>query len=177
MTAVIKPPGSLFLPLTLQAHNPSIMAFNEFLSCLHIATAGIWTAGHIMLLAVAIAEPIPAGYRPEMHRFLGLHQKKGLCALSLLVLTGMALVAARDANPENRLLLNSPGQRYVSLRVLLLGVTVLYVTSAHFNILPRLRTRYYSLQPMLYHITFITLFGVALLALELHNLFFPCHAR
>lgn len=153
------------------------MAFNEFLSCLHIAAAAIWAAGHIMLLAVAVARPIAAGYRPEMHRFLELHRKKGLCALSLLVLTGMALVVARDADPENWLLLNSPGECCVSLRVLLLGVTVLYVASAHFNILPRLRTRYCSLQPMLYHITFIILFGVALLALELHNLFFPCHAR
>lgn len=151
------------------------MAFDDLLSCLHIAVAGIWATGHLMLLAVAIPKPPRAGYRPDLHGFLELQRKKGLYALSLLVLTGTALVVARDADPGNWLLLNSPGERCVSLRVLLLGGTIIYVASAHFNVLPKLRMRHCNQQPMIYHIIFITLFGIALLVLELHNLLFPCH--
>jgi hypothetical protein len=151
------------------------MVFNEFLSCLHIAAAGIWATRHLMLLAVVILKPSEADYRADIYSFLKLHRKKGFYALSLLVLTGMALVVARDTNPENWLLINSPEERCVSLRVLLLGGTIIYVASAHFSVLPKLRTLYGGLQPMIYHIIFITLFGIALLALELHNLFFPCH--
>jgi hypothetical protein len=88
-----------------------------------------------------------------------------MTALILLVITGVLMAYKYGVSIEHWFDFTSSIEKVVSIKLLLLLITVLFALSAQFRVLPKLKTNPNKLPEMTFHIVVVTVIGVLMLIL------------
>ncbi len=141
------------------------MAYHHILLLLHLLAATIWVGGHILLLACYVPAALREKNKHIILDFEKKYEKLGMGALLVLVGSGIAMAIVYGITPTDWFSFAAPVERVVSLKLLLLLLTLLLALSAQFNIIPRLKAGNNNLLPLLYHIMFVTALGILMLVI------------
>ena len=130
---------------------------------IHVLSATIWTGGHLVLslgfLPRALREK-----RPEIiEQFESRFEPIGIPSLVIQILTGLWLGIFYDSQPLGWFTFRGSIATHLSLKVILVVLTLLLAIHARFRILPKLRPE--NLKTLAFHIIAVTLIGVMLLIL------------
>lgn len=133
---------------------------NKYLIILHVLAATVWVGGHLVL-AIGI---LPSVLKDkDVDLLLGFetkYERVGIPALIILVVTGIYMAItylpiAQWFNFSNDL------SRHISIKIILLGMTIAFAINARFRVIPNLTTD--SLKLMAFHIISVTILAVLFL--------------
>ena len=133
---------------------------NKYLIILHVLAATVWVGGHLVL-AIGI---LPSVLKDkDVDLLLGFetkYERVGIPALIILVVTGIYMAItylpiAQWFNFSNDL------SRHISIKIILLGMTIAFAINARFRVIPNLTTN--SLKLMAFHIISVTILAVLFL--------------
>jgi putative copper export protein len=133
---------------------------NKYLIILHVLAATVWVGGHLVL-AIGI---LPSVLKDkDVNLLLGFetkYERVGIPALVILVVTGIYMAIsylpiAQWFNFTNDL------SRHISIKIILLGMTIAFAINARFRVIPNLTTK--SLKLMAFHIISVTILAVLFL--------------
>jgi len=127
----------------------------------HLLAATIWIGGHLTLsigfLPKALKQKDPA----VIINFEKSYEKIGLPALLILVITGILMAYLYGVTLSHWFSFDSPIEKIVSVKLLLLLSTLALAIHARLFIIPKLSAR--SLPLMAAHIILITLIGITMM--------------
>ena len=130
---------------------------------IHVLIATIWVGGHLILsigfLPRALKQKDPA----IIQQFESKYEPIGLPALVIQVLTGLWLGIFYDSQPLGWFTFRGSIATHLSLKVILVILTLLLAIHARFRIIPKLKSE--NLKALAFHIIAVTLIGVMLLIL------------
>lgn len=124
----------------------------------HLIAATVWTGGHIVLFGAVL---IPALKNRDHRRITDFEQyfeRIGIPALVLLVLTGLWLAFQQLPDISLWFTLHSVASKTITVKLVLLGATVVLALHARLKIIPRLSAE--SLNNLAIHITLVTAISV-----------------
>lgn len=133
---------------------------NKYLIILHVLAATVWVGGHLVL-AIGILPTVLKD--KDVDLLLGFetkYERVGIPALIILVVTGIYMAItylpiAQWFNFSNDL------SRHISIKIILLGMTIAFAINARFRVIPNLTTD--SLKLMAFHIISVTILAVLFL--------------
>ena len=133
---------------------------NKFLIILHVLAATVWVGGHLVL-AIGI---LPAVLKnKDVDLLLGFetkYERVGMPALLVLVATGIYM--AISYLPIGQWFdFRNDLSRHISIKIILLGMTIAFALNARFRVIPNLTTD--SLKLMAFHIISVTIFAILFL--------------
>ena len=137
-----------------------LIIMNKYIILLHVLAATVWVGGHLVL-AISILPSVLKN--KDVDLLLGFetkYERVGMPALIILVVTGIYMAItylpmAQWFNFSNDL------SRHISIKIILLGMTVAFAVNARFRVIPNLTTN--SLKLMAFHIISVTIFAVLFL--------------
>lgn len=133
---------------------------HHLLLIIHLLSAAIWVGGHL-LLAVGY---LPQALKEKNQNIILNYEKKyepiGMTSLVLLIVTGIMMAYKYGIGIEYWFHFETPIEKVVSTKLVLLLLTVLFALSAQFRVLPKLRKSAEKLPEMTFHILSVTLIGV-----------------
>jgi len=136
---------------------------HHLLLIIHLLSAAIWVGGHVLL----VFGYLPTALRSKNQHIILDYERKyepiGMTALILLVITGVLMAYKYGVSLEYWFDFTSPIEKVVSIKLLLLLITVLFALSAQFRVLPKLKTDPNKLPEMTFHIVAVTVIGVLML--------------
>ncbi|WP_372474119.1 copper resistance protein CopD [Capnocytophaga sp. ARDL2] len=136
---------------------------HHLLLVLHLLGAAIWVGGHIVL-AVGILPNVLKKKDPQiLLDFERKYEKIGMPALLILVTTGIAMAYRYNMGFSTWFSFSNAIETVISLKLILLIITVLFALSANFFVLPNLSSK--KLPMMAFHIVSVTLIGIVMLVL------------
>lgn len=132
---------------------------------LHLLAVTLWMAGHILLLAHYIPKALKKGDRDVLKVAYDTYKGWVITLLIVLTVTGMILIACSDVAVEDWMRFDTAGQRKVSIKLVLLGLTVIFAWSTRYSIMPKLESGE-DMLPLIYHIACIVAFSASLVLFQ-----------
>ncbi|MEJ5056250.1 CopD family protein [Sphingobacterium sp. MYb382] len=136
---------------------------HQIILIIHLLSATIWVGGHL-LLAIRY---LPTALKHKDTQVISNFEKKfeplGLPALLLLVITGLLMAYTYGVDMQLWFSFSNPIEKIVSIKLVLLFVTLALALHARLFIIPKLSPQ--NIVPMAFHILLITAIGVAMLVL------------
>ncbi len=142
------------------------ITFQNLLLALHLLAVLLWMAGHILLLAYYIPKALKKADRHVLKTAYDSYKGWAIALLVVLTATGMALIACSDVAAADWLRFDTAAQRKVSLKLVLLGLTVVFVWSTRYSIMPKLESGEVNMLPLIYHIACIVAFSASLVLFQ-----------
>lgn len=138
---------------------------HHLLLVIHLVAAAVWVGGHLLL----VLGHLPQAWREKNQHIILNYERKyeavGMSALVLLVLTGIMMAYQYGVSLDQWFHFESPIEKVVSSKLLLLLLTVLFALSAQFRVLPKLKKDAAKLPEMIFHVLSVTLIAVLMLIL------------
>ncbi|MBL0333086.1 MAG: copper resistance protein CopD [Chlorobi bacterium] len=128
---------------------------------LHIIGASIWAGGHIILLFVFLPKALKEKNFKIIETFEIRFEKIGIPSLISQIVTGVILAYHYNVNFLTWFSFSTPIEKVVSIKLLLLILTLILAIHAKFFIIPKLNNS--NLFNLGIHITLITLTAVSML--------------
>ena len=139
------------------------MTVYKIIVLIHVLFATIWVGGHLILslgfLPRALRQKDPA----IIQQFESKYEPIGLPALVIQVLTGLWLGIFYDSQPLGWFTFRGSLAIHLSLKVILVILTLLLAIHARFRIIPKLKPE--NLGALAFHVIAVTVIGVLLLIL------------
>lgn len=136
---------------------------HHLLLILHLIGAAIWVGGHLILTLGILPEVLRKKDPQILLNFEQKYEKIGMPALVIMVITGVWMAYQFGFGFSTWFQFKNPVETVISLKLLLLFVTILFALSAQFLVLPRLSGK--TLPLMAFHIISVTTIGVLMLVL------------
>lgn len=136
---------------------------HHLLLVFHLLGAAIWVGGHLVLSLGILPEVLRRKDPELLQKFEKRYEKIGIPALLIMVLSGIYMAYQFGVPFSHWFRFADPVETVVSLKLLLLLLTVLFALSANIFVLPKLSSR--NLRFLAFHIVSVTVIGVAMLVL------------
>ncbi|MGP5176410.1 CopD family protein [Psychrobacter immobilis] len=131
----------------------------NYILILHLLGATVWTGGHLILTLVVLPKALSSRNIDGLMQFEQLFERVGMPALVLQIITGLWMVYQLLPNIAAWFKLDNDFSILISLKLLLLLMTVLVALHARFYRIPRLSI--HTLKGFSINIILVTLFSVA----------------
>lgn len=131
----------------------------NYILILHLLGATIWTGGHLILTLVVLPKALLSRNIDGLMQFEQLFERVGMPALVLQIITGLWMAYQLLPNIAAWFKLDNDFSILISLKLLLLLMTVLVALHARFYRIPRLSI--HTLKGFSINIILVTLFSVA----------------
>lgn len=132
--------------------------FHHLLLIFHLIGATIWTGGHLVLTFGILPEVLQKKDSEMLLNFERKYEKIGMPALLIMVITGVMMAYDFGQGIGTWFSFSNPLEIVISLKLILLFVTVLFALSANFMVLPNLSPK--TLPLMAFHIISVTIFSI-----------------
>jgi len=129
----------------------------QFVLILHLLGAAVWTGGHLVLVVTILPRALRAKDPQVLVEFESAYEPLGLAALATQVITGLWLAYYYLPDPAQWFALDSTVSIYLSIKFVLLALTLGLALDARLRLVPRLDAT--NLWAFAYHII-----GVAITA-------------
>ena len=136
---------------------------HHLLLVIHLLGAAVWVGGHLILSTTILPEALKRRNPEILTNFEEKYEKIGMPALILMVITGIWMAYQFGIGVSAWFRFSNPIETVVSLKLILLFITVLFALSANFFVLPKLSVK--NLPLMAFHIISVTVIGVLMLIL------------
>lgn len=136
---------------------------HHLLLILHLLGASVWVGGHLILSITILPDVLKKKDPDILLDFERKYEKIGLPALLLMVISGVWMSYQFGIGFSNWFHFSSPVETVISLKLVLLLITVLFAISANFFVIPNLTAK--TLPLMAFHILSVTIIGVLMLLL------------
>ena len=136
---------------------------HHLLLIIHLLGASIWVGGHLILSISILPEVLKKKDVEILLDFERKYEKVGIPALLLMVITGVWMAYQFGIGFSNWFHFSNPIETVISLKLILLLITVLFAISANFFVIPKLTAK--TLPLMAFHILSVTTIGVLMLLL------------
>ena len=136
---------------------------HHLLLIIHLLGASIWVGGHLILAVTILPEVLKKKDIGMLLNFEKKYEKIGIPALLLMVISGVWMSYQFGIGFSNWFHFSNPIETVVSLKLILLLMTVLFAVSANFFVIPKLTAK--TLPLMAFHILSVTTIGVLMLLL------------
>jgi putative copper export protein len=130
----------------------------KLLVILHTLGATVWTGGHLVLAITVLPKALKSRNPDLIHQFEGHFESFGLVSLLLQAITGLWLAWLYFPGFENFLKFDSFLSTYISIKLVLLLLTLGLAIHARFFIIPKLTEE--TLNSLAYHIVGVTTLAV-----------------
>ncbi|MGP5010705.1 CopD family protein [Psychrobacter cibarius] len=131
----------------------------NYILILHLLGATVWTGGHLILTLVVLPKALSSRNIDGLMQFEQLFERVGMPALMLQIITGLWMAYQLLPNIAAWFKLDNDFSILISLKLLLLLMTVLVALHARFYRIPRLSI--HTLKGFSINIILVTLFSVA----------------
>ncbi|GAF59491.1 MULTISPECIES: CopD family protein [Psychrobacter] len=131
----------------------------NYILILHLLGATVWTGGHLILTLVVLPKALSSRNIDGLMQFEQLFERVGMPALVLQIITGLWMAYQLLPNIAAWFKLDNDFSILISLKLLLLLMTVLVALHARFYRIPRLSI--HTLKGFSINIILVTLFSVA----------------
>ena len=131
----------------------------NYILILHLLGATVWTGGHLILTLVVLPKTLLSRNIDGLMQFEQLFERVGMPALVLQISTGLWMAYQLLPNIAAWFKLDNDFSILISLKLLLLLMTVLVALHARFYRIPRLSV--HTLKGFSINIILVTLFSVA----------------
>ena len=131
----------------------------NYILILHLLSATVWTGGHLILTLVVLPKALSSRNIDGLMQFEQLFERVGMPALVLQIITGLWMAYQILPNIAAWFKLDNDFSILISLKLLLLLMTVLVALHARFYRIPRLSI--HTLKGFSINIILVTLFSVA----------------
>ena len=131
----------------------------NYILILHLLGATVWTGGHLILILVVLPKALSSRNIDGLMQFEQLFERVGMPALVLQIITGLWMAYQLLPNIAAWFKLDNDFSILISLKLLLLLMTVLVALHARFYRIPRLSI--HTLKGFSINIILVTLFSVA----------------
>ncbi len=131
----------------------------NYILILHLLGATVWTGGHLILTLVVLPKALSSRNIDGLMQFEQLFERVGMPALVLQIITGLWMAYQLLPNIAAWFKLDNDFSILISLKLLLLLMTVLVALHARFYRIPRLSV--HTLKGFSINIILVTLFSVA----------------
>ena len=131
----------------------------NYILILHLLGATVWTGGHLILTLVVLPKALSSRNIDGLMQFEQLFERVGMPALMLQIITGLWMAYQLLPNIAAWFKLDNDFSILISLKLLLLLMTVLIALHARFYRIPRLSV--HTLKGFSINIILVTLFSVA----------------
>lgn len=131
----------------------------NYILILHLLGATVWTGGHLILTLVVLPKALSSRNMDGLMQFEQLFERVGMPALVLQIITGLWMAYQLLPNIAAWFKLDNDFSILISLKLLLLLMTVLVALHARFYRIPRLSI--HTLKGFSINIILVTLFSVA----------------
>ncbi|MCG3810188.1 CopD family protein [Psychrobacter sp. Ps4] len=131
----------------------------NYILILHLLGATVWTGGHLILTLVVLPKALSSRNIDGLMQFEQLFERVGMPALMLQIITGFWMAYQLLPNIAAWFKLDNDFSILISLKLLLLLMTVLVALHARFYRIPRLSV--HTLKGFSINIILVTLFSVA----------------
>ena len=131
----------------------------NYILILHLLGATVWTGGHLILTLVVLPKALLSRNIDGLMQFEQLFERVGMPALVLQISTGLWMAYQLLPNIAAWFKLDNDFSILISLKLLLLLMTVLVALHARFYRIPRLSV--HTLKGFSINIILVTLFSVA----------------
>jgi len=139
---------------------------HHILLILHIIAATIWIGGHLYLCICILPKVLHKKNADELLKFEKAYAPLGLTALAVLITTGIWMALKFGITPRLWFSFISPLEKVVSIKLLLLLLTISFAISAQIRVIPKLKQGdMKKLIEMVFHIIGITFIGITMLVL------------
>lgn len=138
---------------------------HHLLLIIHLISMAVWVGGHLYLAVRILPEVLRSRDSEKLLRFEKSFEPLGMPALLLLVITGVWMSLQFGISWNEWFDFDSPMERVISIKLILLFSTVLFAISAQTRVLPKLRKGKDRLNEMAVHVSMVTLLGIAMLVL------------
>ncbi|WP_372814724.1 CopD family protein [Psychrobacter sp.] len=131
----------------------------NYILILHLLGATVWTGGHLILTLVVLPKALSSRNIDGLMQFEQLFERVGMPALMLQIITGLWMAYQLLPNIAAWFKLDNDFSILISLKLLLLLMTVLVALHARFYRIPRLSI--HTLKGFSINIILVTLLSVA----------------
>ncbi len=131
----------------------------NYILILHLLGATVWTGGHLILTLVVLPKALSSRNIDGLMQFEQLFERVGMPALVLQIITGLWMAYQLLPNIAAWFKLDNDFSILISLKLLLLLMTVLVALHARFYRIPRLSI--HTLKGFSINVILVTLFSVA----------------
>ena len=131
----------------------------NYILILHLLGATVWTGGHLILTLVVLPKALSSRNIDGLMQFEQLFERVGMPALVLQIITGLWMAYQLLPNIAAWFKLDNDFSILITLKLLLLLMTVLVALHARFYRIPRLSI--HTLKGFSINIILVTLFSVA----------------
>ena len=139
---------------------------HHLLLILHLICATIWIGGHLYLSICLLPKILRRKDVALLLSYEKSFEPLGMSALLLLVFTGIWMTLQYGVSISQWFSFSSPIERVVSVKLILLFITILFALSAQIRVLPKLRNNNIRKLPeMAFHIIAVTIIGIVMLIL------------
>lgn len=138
---------------------------HHLLLVIHLLAATVWVGGHLYLVICILPGVLKKKDPSRLLRFEKSFEPLGIPSLILLVITGIWMGYHFGVRLPTWFSFQTPIERVVSTKLVLLFTTVLFALSAQIRVIPSLRKSPKKLSEMAFHAISVTLLGMALLTL------------
>lgn len=129
---------------------------------LHVLGATVWTGGHVVLALGILPRSLRERSVAPVQAYEAVFERIGIPALALQVATGLWLAWRMLPSPAQWIGFDGPLSRTITLKLLLLALTLVLALDARLRIIPRLTER--ELPSLAAHIVLVTLFSLGFVA-------------
>ncbi|TBX67019.1 copper resistance protein CopD [Flavobacterium silvisoli] len=137
--------------------------YHHVLLVLHLLAASIWVGGHLFLSLRFLPEAIKSKEVTAIQNFKNKFEPIGMPALVVLLLTGILMAYDYDVTFTKWFSFSNAIERVVSLKLILLLITVGLAVNAQLFLFPKLTSK--DLPKAAFQIILVTVIGVAMLVL------------
>ncbi len=137
--------------------------YHHILLLLHLLAASIWVGGHLFLSLRFLPEAIKSKDVTVIQNFKDKFEPVGMPALVILLLTGILMAYDYDVTFTKWFSFSNAIEKVVSLKLILLMVTVGLAVNAQLFLFPKLTPK--DLPKAALQIILVTVIGVAMLVL------------
>lgn len=139
---------------------------HHLLLILHLICATIWIGGHLYLSICLLPKILRRKDVALLLSYEKSFEPLGMSALLLLVITGIWMALQYGVSISQWFSFSPPIERVVSVKLILLFITILFALSAQIRVLPKLRNNNIRKLPeMAFHIIAVTIIGIVMLIL------------
>lgn len=130
---------------------------HHLLLIIHLLSATVWVGGHLYLVTCLLPGVLKRKDAKRLLAFEKSFEPLGIPALILLVVTGFWMAIQLGVGFSDLFSFSFPIERVVSIKLILLIVTVLFAISAQTRVIPKLRKSPKKLPEMAVHAICVTL--------------------
>lgn len=136
---------------------------HHLLLIIHLLSATVWIGGHLLLAFAYLPQALKTKDQNIILNYEKKYEPIGMTALALLVVSGILMAYKYNISIEYWFHFDSPIEKVVSTKLLLLLLTVIFALSAQFRVLPKLKNDPKKLPEMTFHIIAVTIISILML--------------